>query len=118
MVISVYLYLYLLLFLSSNSTPPYISLFDPFSPFLISITLSLSFSYPLSVPLPLSFSLSLSLPLSLLFFSTTAGLPETAMNSLALGSCIGAVSESLQDSIQNYVATNPDNAVSEVMTER
>ena len=114
MVISVYLYLYLLLFLSSNSTPPYISLFDPFSP----ITLSLSFSYPLSVPLPLSFSLSLSLPLSLLFFSTTAGLPETAMNSLALGSCIGAVSESLQDSIQNYVATNPDNAVSEVMTER
>ena len=40
------------------------------------------------------------------------------MNTLALGSCIGAVSESLHDSIQEYVATNPDNAVSEVMTER
>ena len=40
------------------------------------------------------------------------------MNSLALGSCIGACSEKLQDSIQSYIATNPDEAVTEHMTDR
>ena len=48
----------------------------------------------------------------------TEGLPDTAMNTLALGSCIGAISEKLQDSIQSYVKTNPDGAISQVMTER
>ena len=96
----------LLLIFTSPSTFPY-SYIPIFLPSLILIFLYFSppsFSYPNT------------------FLSSschrTAGLPETAMNTLALGSCIGAVSESLHDSIQEYVATNPDNAVSEVMTER
>ena len=73
----------------------------------------------MSPPLSISFiHLSQYVTISLCNEYVTAGLPETAMNTLALGSCIGAVSESLQDSIQKYIATNPDNAVSEVMTER
>lgn len=41
-----------------------------------------------------------------------AGLPtETAMSKLQLGSAVGACSEIMQDKIQTYVSTNPDNVI-------
>ena len=85
-------------------------------PFISSLLLSYTtLSSPiLSIPSLSPFLTSLT-PSSL---SHLVGLFDTAMSSLALGSCIGACSEKLQDSIQSYIKENPDGAVSSVMTER
>lgn len=40
------------------------------------------------------------------------GLPDTAMSTLRLDNCIGAVSEKIQDAITNYIKSNPDDAIS------
>ena len=40
------------------------------------------------------------------------GLPDTAMSTLRLDNCIGAVSEKIQDAITDYIKNNPDDAIS------
>ena len=44
------------------------------------------------------------------------GLPDTAMNTLALGSSVGACSEKIQAALTDYVTTNTDNVISEKTT--
>ena len=45
------------------------------------------------------------------------GLPDPAMSSLRLDTCVGAVSENMQRSVDDYIETNPDNLINEDVEE-